>query len=381
MDHLYPGVLEPMQEVIENLLTLPKKCRKAVKQPHRDSLLALTEKEEELKNLEKSLARQSAALKEKEQDLNERWDTGRIQDIPVGSILPPAGQLRRSCEAFSLYSLAESIRQNGILQPLTVRRVERTVTESTDRYELIAGERRLRAAAAIGMETVPCIVLETNRSRAAELALIENLQRENLNMFEHASAIASLMDIHAMTQEEIAKSLCCSQSAIANKLRILRLTEEERAVILSHQLSERHARTFLRIKNLDIRKKAVRYTAENRFNVAQTEAYVDALLSAPQDSEKSTFGTEMTCTSDGTVSFTDQPLQSSESVSAPHADSAGQNRKLILKDFRLFFNSVDRAVSVLREAGISVREEKEESENEIRIIISLPVTKSGQTPV
>ncbi|MGM9624219.1 MAG: ParB/RepB/Spo0J family partition protein, partial [Eubacteriales bacterium] len=247
MDHLYPGVLEPMQEVIENLLTLPQKCRKAAKQTRRDSLLALTEKEEELKNLEKSLARQSAALKEKEQDLNERWDTGRIQDIPIGSILPGPGQMRRTYEAFSLYSLAESIRRNGILQPLTVRRVKSTVSDQTDSYELIAGERRLRAAAAIGKETVPCIVLEADNSRAAELALIENLQRENLNMFEHASAIASLMDIHAMTQEEIAKSLCCSQSAVANKLRILRLTEEERAIILSCQLSERHARTFLRI--------------------------------------------------------------------------------------------------------------------------------------
>ncbi|MGM9625805.1 MAG: hypothetical protein ACI3XM_08870, partial [Eubacteriales bacterium] len=134
-------------------------------------------------------------------------------------------------------------------------------------------------------------------------------------------------------------------------------------------------------RDLDIRKKAVRYTAENHFNVAQTEAYVDDLLSAPQNQSNSISDTDKTAASDKTVPYTDQPLQTPASGSAPHTEHTGQNRKLILKDFRLFFNSVDHAVSVLREAGIPVRKEKEESENEIRIIISLPVANPGQTSV
>jgi ParB family chromosome partitioning protein len=182
----------------------------------------------------------------------------RVLDLRVADIRPNPHQPRRIFEEAGLRELAESVAAHGILQPLTVRRIyesdgttiSNSSTEKTVSYQLIAGERRLRAAIAIGMETVPCIILDADNRRAAELALIENLQRENLNMFEQAGAIAALIDMHAMTQEEIARTLSVSQSCIANKLRLLRLTSEERDTILCAHLTERHARAFLRIKDL-----------------------------------------------------------------------------------------------------------------------------------
>ena len=355
MDHIYPGLFEPMQEVIENLISLPKKYRGISRRS--EQMLLLTEKEEELKTLEKSLAARTERLSEAEQSLAMRRDTGRIRLIPVGSILTNPNQPRRTFEDLALFSLAESIREHGILQPLTVRSLKRTVTEELsdhEQYELIAGERRLRAACSVHMECVPCIVLDADNRRAAELALIENLQRESLNMFEAAGAVAALIDIHAMTQEQIAKSLSCSQSAIANKLRILRLTEEERDIILSHHLTERHARAFLRIRDLANRKNVVRYTAEHHLNVARTEQYIDRILSETEQ----TFGVS---------AETSSPAASTTAV-----QPQSPKRKLVLKDVGLFFNTVDRALSAVREAGIPATEDRTETESEIRLTIIVP---------
>ncbi|MBQ7982398.1 MAG: ParB/RepB/Spo0J family partition protein [Clostridia bacterium] len=289
-------------------------------------------------------------------------------------------QPRRTFEELSLFSLANSIREHGILQPLTVRRITAlTLSPGADEatgeaeviaqsYELIAGERRLRAAAAIGMECVPCIVLEADNRRAAELALIENLQRESLNMFEQAAAIAALIDMHAMTQEEIARSLAVSQPTVANKLRILRLTTAEREIILSHHLTERHARAFLRIRDLGLRREAVEYTASHGLNVAQSEDYIDGILaraeaekrvptvpaSAPQSSEAAETGARSV----------------SQKTSAQGA--AARQKTLVLRDFSVFFNTVERAIAAVRESGIAVRSTKEETAGEIRYTVILP---------
>lgn len=500
MDHIYPGVIEPVQQVIENLLTIPAKCGIAAKSakkgkrllpqeetvPKQDPIAAsennvmydsvmydnvkydsiktdntmqnhdtvinddirdpkttrkraehtplffLCEKEEQLKSMEKALAsfertlsERSRTLHEKEQSLSERWDAGRIHYIPVGSILPNPYQPRRTFEELSLYSLAESIRRHGILQPLTVRRLKPSVTTpkldtesdtaapavSPAEYELIAGERRLRAACAVHMECVPCIVLEADNQRAAELALIENLQRENLSMFEQAGAIASLIDIHAMTQEQIAKSLSCSQSAVANKLRILRLTEAERDIILKNHLTERHARAFLRIKELPLRKSTVEYTAAHHLNVAQTERYIDRMLTKDSiedsctEEPKQAVPTVQTAPIQTIQDTKISPLQTpSEQVPAAHVQTAPaqsthpecaedntaapasntdtaapvsetqtkQTRKLIVKDFRVFFNTVNNAVRMMQEAGIPIEEDRVETDNEIRMILVLP---------
>lgn len=338
MEHLSPFALEPARQVIENLIAFPAAVlsdvheKKEVRRQFLHTRLDLQEKEAELDRLQSTLAARTAALREKEQQLSESWEAGRIHEIPVTAIEANPHQPRRDFDDLALFSLANSIRAHGILQPITVRHMQKdpnTEDNEGHTYQLIAGERRLRAAVSIGMECVPCIILDADNRRAAELALIENLQRENLNIFEQAGAIAALIDMHAMTQEEIARTLAVSQSYIANKLRLLRLTTEERTLILHAHLTERHARAFLRIKDLELRRNAARTTAEKNLNVAQTEEYIDSLLSSASPAMH-------------------RPTQAPQ----PHS-SDRQIKKCILKDLRLFFNAIDRAVSAAREAGFS----------------------------
>ncbi|MBO5649652.1 MAG: ParB/RepB/Spo0J family partition protein [Clostridia bacterium] len=291
--------------------------------------------------------------------LAEQSDSGRILLLDVSCISPGQHQPRRVFDDDALLSLAESIRTHGILQPLTVRRADKG-------YELIAGERRLRAAAAVGMAAVPCIVLDADGRRAAELALIENLQRENLNLFEQAGAIAALIDLHAMTQEQIARSLSVSQSCVANKLRLLRLTEAERQLILTHRLTERHARAFLRIRALDARMDAVEHVCRQQLNVAATEAYVDAIVSG---TTVCAHNRDAGCAPDENAGAV--PVR----TEVVHAGT----KKLVLHDLRLFFNTCDTAVRALREAGIDAEYTREERGEEI--LCTTRIRMCGKSPV
>lgn len=361
MEHHSHSIPAPVRQVIGNLITFPSNVFSEAAEKNRSkrqglhARLDLQEKEEELQRLQSALNARSAELQKKEQQMSERWDAGRIYDLPVSSISANPYQPRREFEDLSLFSLANSIRAYGILQPLTVRRMpqndencpsaHRQPKEET--YQLIAGERRLRAAVAVGMEHVPCIILEADGKRSAELALIENLQRENLNPFEQAGAIAALIDIHAMTQEEIARALSVSQSCIANKLRILRLTNEEREIILSAHLTERHARAFLRIKDLSLRKETVHLTAAQCLNVAQTEQYIDTLLEQSQPTPLTQQSQPSTADHEAAP---DRPRPQSR-ISAPVQP---QKRKGLLRDLRLLFNTVERAAAAAREAGYAV---------------------------
>lgn len=371
MEHFTSLTLEPAKQLFENLISFPaavlsesaEKKQEKHKQIH--SRLELKEKEAELEQLQSALIARTTELQEKETLLSERWDAGRIYAIPTVDITANPYQPRREFDDITLFSLANSIREHGILQPLTVRRI-RTSTESTVHstssgttvYQLIAGERRLRAAISIGMETVPCIILDADNRRAAELALIENLQRENLNMFEQAGAIAALIDMHAMTQEEIARTLSLSQSCIANKLRLLRLTTEERDTILCAHLTERHARAFLRIKDLELRRKTVQHISMQGFNVAQTEEYIDSLLTEPPLPQKS-------------------PGSSVEThVSAENRTAPRQNKKCILKDLRLFFNTIERAVAAAREAGFQADSTRAETDDGITLTVTIHALQS-----
>lgn len=198
--------------------------------------------------------------------------------IPTEEIMPNRAQPRKTFDNTTLWQLAESIKSHGILQPITVR--ARAFSEhSTFRYELIAGERRLRAARLIGLTEIPAIILEINDRESAELAIIENLHRKDLNIFEEAAAIASLIDLHNLTQEEIAERLSLTQSAIANKLRLLKLTDAERTLIIVNNLTERHARALLKLKDTVQRSEALAYIISNSLNVKQSEIYIERLLS------------------------------------------------------------------------------------------------------
>lgn len=219
-------------------------------------------------------------------------EVGRVSQIDVRLIKANEAQPRQEFDVDSIIKLADSIRRYGILQPLTVRRIP---LGGGYCYELVAGERRLRAAKILGLKTVPCLLSEVNEALSAELALVENILRENLGMFEQAAAFANLSEKYGLTQEEIAAKMGMSQPAVANKMRLLKLSPEERALITQHGLTERHARALLRINSKGSRLLAIHHIVENNINVAETEKYVTELLSSaiigqrkPQPLEKDT---------------------------------------------------------------------------------------------
>lgn len=263
---------------------------------------------------------------------------GSVLMIPTEDIIPNPMQPRRNFDHDAVARLAESIRLHGIIQPLCVRPLD----EPSAGYGLIAGERRLRAAKLIGMERVPCIVSPADGKRCAELAIVENLQRENLNMFEEAMAIGELMRIHCLTQEKIAAELSCSQSYVANKLRLLKLTKEDMELILEEGLTERHARTFLRIKDPEARGRAIRTVIHRRMNVAATEEYVDSLLAA------------------------------SNGEAAPKGAAKQGKTTVVLRDLRIFHNTLDKALDFIKKAGVPVETVRKEDTSHTEIIIRLP---------
>ena len=250
---------------------------------------------------------------------------GRIVEIEASAIRPNPSQPRREFDTEALLSLSESIRRHGILQPPVVRRISR------DTYELIAGERRLRAALLCGMSSIPCLVREGEDGESAELAIVENLQRRDLNMFEEAGAIAALCDRFRMTQEQVGARLSVSQSYVANKLRLLRFTEKERELILSGKLTERHARAALRLPP-EKRESALSRMAAEGMTVAAAEKLTERLLSDKK----------------------------------PRSRHTG-----VIKDIRIFYNSVDRAVKLVREAGIRIRADRRETEDEIVLVVRI----------
>ncbi len=259
---------------------------------------------------------------------------GEIVDISIETILPNRSQPRTSFDTESLNSLAQSIKEYGILQPLTVRKIAENSAHSVFKYELIAGERRLRAAKLIGLESVPCIIIETDTQTSAALAIIENLHRNDLNIFEEASAIASLIEIYKLTQEQIAKRLSLTQAAIANKLRLLRLSDTEKTVILNNNLTERHARALLKLKNTAEREKTLSYIISHSLNVKQSEQYIEKLL-----------------------------------------DTSDKNTTIIyIKDYRTLISSITKAVESTRNGGISVKTAQTETDKEFIYTISIPKT-------
>lgn len=214
-----------------------------------------------------------------------RSDKEKVWQIETSRICPNTSQPRQDFDSDAIVKLADSIRQYGILQPLTVRKIE---TEGEYDYELIAGERRLRASKMLGLATVPCILVDVNDEVSAELALVENMLRENLGMFEQAAAFAKLNEKHGLTQEEIAKKMSLSQSAVANKMRLLKLLPEERKKISDANLTERHARAFLRISNSATRMSAISRVIKEKMNVSETEKYIAELLGAENEKKKGT---------------------------------------------------------------------------------------------
>lgn len=252
--------------------------------------------------------------------------------LPISKIMPNPSQPRKAFSHEDIVSLAQSIEENGLLQPITVRK-------DSGCYYLIAGERRLRACKLIGMKEIIALITDCSSEDSAVLGLLENLQRKDLQMFEQAEAILSLLREWELTQEEAAKRLGISQSYLANKLRLLRLSSDEQTEIIENNLSERHARALLRIDNTQMRRQLLRVVADKKLNVAQTEKMVTAAL---------------------------QPKEATR-----------QKRAFIPKDIRLFINTIDHAVDVMKTAGIAAQSERRETEEYFECTVRIP--KPAQT--
>ena len=253
----------------------------------------------------------------------------QVLDLPVAEIRPNPRQPRRDFPPGELAELALSISQVGVLQPLTVRR-------TPGGWELIAGERRLRAAQLAGLLRVPCLPMEADSDASALLALVENLQRCDLHYLEEAAAISKLITTYGMSQEEAARRLGRSQPAVANKLRLLRLSPACGELLRKYELTERHARALLRLEDEDARLAALRHIGEKKLTVAATEEYIEIQLQKKQMEGKE------------------------------------KKRLFIIKDVRLFLNSVDRGMETIRRAGVDARFDRQESEEEITITIQIP---------
>lgn len=259
----------------------------------------------------------------------------RVQYIPLGRIRPNPQQPRHSFDEEGLAELAASIRSCGILQPLTVRR-------AGEGYELVAGERRLRAARIAGLREVPCLVAQVGEEDSALLALMENLQRRDLDCWEEAQAIARLISRYGLSQEEAARRLGRAQPTVANKLRLLRLPEDVRALLRENGLTERHARALLRLQDPEVQRRAAGDMVRRGMNVAQAEAYVEKLLQSAQ-------------------------------VTPPRGRST-----YIIKDVRLFLNSVDRGLHLMRQAGVDAGWDRQDTDREILLTIRIPKRASGK---
>ena len=254
-----------------------------------------------------------------------------IADIPIIKIRPNKAQPRKVFSEDELSALSRSIAENGILQPLTVRKV------SSTEYELVAGERRLRAAVMAGLRKVPCIVVKCSDRESAVYALLENLQRADLGIFEEARGISKLIRRYGLTQEQAAIKLGKTQSTIANKLRLLRLSEEEQEWMEKAGLSERHARALIRIENETVRREVLSRIITENLNVKQSERLVGIYLN-----------------------------------STPKPARVKGNSKAVIKDIRIFLNTINRAIDTMRLSGINAQSNKTDTEDFIEYTIRIP---------
>lgn len=256
-------------------------------------------------------------------------DSTRVLFLPVDDIFPNPDQPRRVFAQGDLEELARSIQALGLLQPLTVRRTE-------GGWELVAGERRLRAAKLAGLREVPCLSLQIDSQRSSLLALVENLQRKDLDFWEESLALDKLISTYHLSQEEAARRIGKSQSAVANKLRLLRHSPAVREVLQSQHLSERHARALLKLPDEQMQLQVLEHIVQRQLNVAQTEQYIDKLLEQKQNAQKKGM------------------------------------RNFVLRDVRVFLNTLNHNLELIKNAGIAADCGRQDTEEAIVLTIRIP---------
>lgn len=259
--------------------------------------------------------------------LNEK-SVGKIIEIDMDRIYPNPNQPRKMFDREELEDLAASIKTNGLIQPVIVRRIDMG-------YELVAGERRLRAARLCGMAEIACIIVETTERGSAMMSLVENMQRKDLNFFEEAEAINAMIDLFGLTQEDVAVRLGKTQSAVANKLRLLKLDRSDRIKIIEYGFTERHARALLKVDDPELRREIIGEIYERKLNVDNTERLIDNVIKRDKEMKRI------------------------------------RKCRGAFRDVRLFVNTINHAIEVMQAAGINAEvtktKEKEYTEYVVRI--------------
>ncbi|WP_261131414.1 nucleoid occlusion protein [Bacillus sp. Marseille-Q3570] len=255
-----------------------------------------------------------------------------VLQIPIDEIVPNRYQPRTVFIDERIEELSQTIKTHGIIQPIVVRRRD-------DKYEIIAGERRYRAVQKLGWASIPAIVKEFNESQTASIALIENLQREELSAIEEATAYAKLIEIHGLTQESLAQRLGKGQSTIANKLRLLKLPDAVQHALLNKEITERHARALISLKVPEKQEKVLSEIKERSLNVKQTEERIKQLMESEDTDKKRRMKPK---------------------------------RKSVSKDTRLALNTIRQSIDMVHQTGLTIDTDEEDHEEYYQITIKIP---------
>lgn len=261
------------------------------------------------------------------------YNPDEVIQLPVRNITPNRFQPRSVFDEEKINELAQTIHTHGMIQPIIVRKID------SDDYELIAGERRWRAVQLLSWENIPAIIRDMTDTEIASVALIENLQREELTVIEEANAYAQLIEIHSLTQEALAQRLGKSQSTIANKLRLLKLPKLVQEALLNKKITERHARALIRLKKQESQEQLLDEIIKKDLNVRQTEERIEQ-LTKPQDEKK----------------------------------KKGPQLKGISKDIRIAMNTIRQSLNMVSETGIEVESDEQEHEEYYQFTIKIPKT-------
>ncbi|SHK04343.1 nucleoid occlusion protein [Tepidibacter formicigenes] len=256
----------------------------------------------------------------------------KVMEIPIDIIIPNPYQPRKTFSQAALHELSESIKVFGILQPITVRKI------SDSRYELVAGERRLRAAKLAGLKNIPAIINNLSDKSSAVLALIENLQREDLNFIEEALGYENLIKDHNFTQQQLAQNLGKNQSTIANKLRILRLSDDIKEKLIENNLTERHARALLKLPDDELRIQVLDTIIKNDLTVKKTEKIIKDIL---------------------------------EDLANPKEPEKRQKIKAAL-NFRIYLNTLKNAYNAIIDTGINANYKELDKGDHIEVVVKIP---------
>ncbi|TDF94353.1 nucleoid occlusion protein [Paenibacillus piri] len=258
---------------------------------------------------------------------SEKSSTDEVKNISIHDIVPSPYQPRTIFDDERIDELCQTIKTHGVIQPIVVR-----IRNNT--YELIAGERRWRAVKKLGLDTIPAIVRDFNDSQAASIALIENLQREGLTAIEEAIAYQQLIDLHNLTQESLAQRLGKSQSTIANKIRLLHLSEPVKLALMERKITERHARALLSLDQEELQIKVLEDVIAKELNVKQTEARIQFLKETVKNKKSKR------------VSFS--------------------------KDVRLALNTIRQSVELVTSSGLQINTHEQDHEDHYEIVIKIP---------